>query len=107
MPLGIDGDSDGDDGDHVQITLPNSYVSMPRVRPAAPERHRTPHGRTAVARPPHTAFLGVPGERTGAASQLGERGAWEGALAGTDRSVPGKGADPRGCLLYTSPSPRD
>ena len=49
--------------------------------------------RTDVPRPPHTAALGVLGNKTAAAAQLGERGAWKGALPGTGRSLPGEGAD--------------
>ena len=45
---------------------------MPRAEP-------TPRGRATAPRPPHTATLGVVGERSGAAVQLGERGAWKGA----------------------------
>ena len=39
------------------------------------ERHTIPHGRATVPRPPHTATLGVLGERLGATVQPGERGA--------------------------------
>ena len=84
--------------------------------PSDPHRH---HDRATPA--PHIA-LGVPGERIAADARLGERGLWRGALPGIDRSLPGKGADPRErrgsqylrrpfspgvalhelCLLYTS-----
>ena len=64
------------------MSLPDVCFSMPRGRPAAPERYRTFRGRAAVSRPPHTAALGAPGERTGAASQPGERGVWKGASRG-------------------------
>ena len=59
----------------------------------SPKRHRTPRGRATAPRLSHTA-LGAPGERRGAAIELGERGVWEGALPGTACSVPGKGRDP-------------
>ena len=62
---------------------------------ASPVRHPTLFGTTTVPRPPHTSALGVPGERIAADARLGERGAWRRALPGTDRSLPGKGADPR------------
>ena len=62
---------------------------------ASPERLSTPLGTTTVPRPPHTSALWVPGERIAADARLGERGAWRGALPGTGRSLPGKGADPR------------
>ena len=39
-------------------------------------------------------MLGAPGERTGAAVEFGEQGAWEGALPGTVCSVLGKGGVP-------------
>ena len=54
--------------------------------PLVPDCHRTP--RATAPRPPHTAALGVAAERTGAASQLDERRAWEGALPGTACSNP-------------------
>ena len=51
--------------------------------------------RATVPRPPHTAALGVPGERIAADARLGKWGAWRGALPRTDRSLTGKGVDPR------------
>ena len=66
-----------------------------------PARHRlyrappTTLGTTTVPRPPHTSALGIPGEIIAADSRLGERGAWRGALPGTNHSLPGKGTDPR------------
>ena len=61
----------------------------------SPDRHWTPRARATTPRPSHTAALGAPGKRRGAAVELGERGAWEGALPGTACSVPGNGGDPR------------
>ena len=43
---------------------------------------RAPPDRTTAPGPPHTAAQGVIGQRTGAAVQLGDRGAWN-ALPGT------------------------
>ena len=43
------------------------------LTPAAPERQPTHRERATVPRPPHTAALGVAGERTGAAANCGER----------------------------------
>ena len=56
------------------MDLHYACLSMPRGRPAAPDRHRTPHGRATAPRPTHTAALVDPGERTGVAPELGERG---------------------------------
>ena len=42
--------------------------------PAAPECQRTPEDSTSVPRPTHTAALAIPGESTGVAPELGERG---------------------------------
>ena len=54
-------------GGDVQMDLPDyALLSMPRGRPGAPERHRTPLIRATASRPRHTAALGDPGERTGA-----------------------------------------
>ena len=44
------------------------------LTPAAPERQPTTRGRATVPRRPHTAALGVAGERTSANARLGERG---------------------------------
>ena len=63
-------------------------LSMPREAPAL---SRVPPDPPRPPRPPHTAALGVPGEQTGAAVQIGERGAWKGALPWTVSLVPGKG----------------
>ena len=38
------------------------------------ERQRTPEDSGSVPRPTHTAALAIPGERTGVAHELGERG---------------------------------
>ena len=54
----------------------------------------TPRGRATAPLLRHTAALGVTGQRRGAASELGERGAWKGAPPGMACSVPGKGGDP-------------
>lgn len=43
-----------------------------------------------VSRPLHTAAVDAPGEKMGAITQLGEWGAWRGALPGTGRSINGK-----------------
>ena len=45
-----------------------------------PERHPTSRGRATAPRPPQTAALHLIGKTTGAAVQLGERGASIGAL---------------------------
>ena len=59
----------------VQMDLSDyACLGMPRGRPAAPERHRTPLGRATAPRLPHTAALGDPGEKTGGVQELGERG---------------------------------
>ena len=50
--------------------------------------HSASSGIRVASRPPHTAALGDPDERTGADDRLGKRGAWR-ALPGTDRSLPG------------------
>ena len=77
------------------------FIYMPRYNihtqksPASPVRHPTPFGTTTVPRPPHTSALGVPGERIAADTRLGERGAWIGALVGTDRSFSGNGTGTR------------
>ena len=42
--------------------------------PADPERQRTPEDSASVPRPTHTAALAIPGERTGVAPELDERG---------------------------------
>ena len=42
--------------------------------PAAPERQRTPEDIASEPRPTHTAALAIPGERTGVAPELDERG---------------------------------
>ena len=55
---------------------------------ASPALHSASRGIRVASRPPHTAALGNPDERTGADDGLGERGAWR-ALLGTDRSLPG------------------
>ena len=52
----------------VLVYVPSSFLT-----PAVPEHQPTHRGRATVPRPPHTAALGVPGERTGAAAKLGER----------------------------------
>ena len=49
-------------------------VVLGTVQAAAPERQPTPRGRTTVPHPAHTAALLIPGERTGVAPELGERG---------------------------------
>ena len=70
--------------------------NRPRGTPNLPSATGPPasdHG--TVPRPPHTAALGVPGERTGAAVQLGERGAWKGALPAMVCSVLGKAGGSR------------
>ena len=46
---------------------------MPRGRPTAPERQRTPLGRAIAPRPTRTAALGDPGKRTSVAPDIGER----------------------------------
>ena len=51
--------------------------------PDSSERHRISCNRAIAPYPPHTAAQDVFGDTTGAAVQLGERGEWEGALAGT------------------------
>lgn len=59
----------------VQMDLSDyACLSMPRGRPAAPEGHRIPLGRATAPRPIHTATLCDPGERTGVAHELDERG---------------------------------
>lgn len=50
-----------------------------------------PRPHTAVPRQPRTAAFGGLGERTGSNAQLGERGAWRGALSGTRGSLTMKG----------------
>ena len=69
--------------------------SMPRGAPAPSSATGPP----AAARRRHARSAqqpSVPPARTGANSQqLGERGAWAGALPGTACSVPGKRGDPR------------
>ena len=42
--------------------------------PAATEHQQTPEDSASVPRPTHTAALAIPGERTGVAPELGERG---------------------------------
>ena len=42
--------------------------------PAATERQQTPEDSASVPRLTHTAALAIPGERTGVAPELGERG---------------------------------
>ena len=42
--------------------------------PAAPERQRTHENSASVPRPTHTAALAIPGDRTGVAPEVGERG---------------------------------
>lgn len=42
---------------------------------SSPERHPTPCGHAIKPRPSHTTTLGSPGERTGAAAELGQGGA--------------------------------
>ena len=42
--------------------------------PAVLERQGTPEDSASVPRPTHTAALAIPGERTGVAPELGERG---------------------------------
>ena len=50
----------------VQMDLHDyACLSMPRLRPAARDRHRTPHGRSTSPSRPHTAASVVPGENTG------------------------------------------
>ena len=51
--------------------------------PAAPERQETPEDSASVPRPTHTAAPAIPGERTGVAPELGERGFWEVGLPET------------------------
>ena len=70
-------------------------VLVKKKTPAAAERQPPRRGRVAVPRPPDRATLGVPGERMGANSQLGERGASKRALSRTGRSLPGKESDAR------------
>ena len=57
----------------------NTWYSL---TPAAAERHRPPRGRATASRPAHTAAKVIIGEDLGANAQLGERGAWKGALPG-------------------------
>ena len=61
----------------------------------AAERPPSPRGRAAVPRASYTAALGVPSERTGGNSQLGNRAASKGTLPGMGRLLPGKEGDPR------------
>ena len=49
------------------------------VCPAGERLSRAPRGRATAPRPPYAAALGVFGERSSAAVQLGERVAWKGA----------------------------
>ena len=42
--------------------------------PVAPERQGIPEDSASVPRPSHTATLAIPGEKTGVAPKLGERG---------------------------------
>ena len=53
----------------------NQLVRRNFLKRAAPVHHPTLRDRTTVRPPPHMATLGVPGERSGAAVQPGERGA--------------------------------
>ena len=62
----------------------------------SPNRHRASRGRATAPRLPHTAALGVTGERMGAAAELGERGASKGALLGTASWIPGNGVKSSG-----------
>ena len=66
------------------------FIFNPMSVLVCPECHRTPRGRATATRPPHTAALGVAGERTGATVELVEREASNGALPGTGCLVPGK-----------------
>ena len=69
----------GDGGDDVRLgsSQQQCLFQYSLLTPAAPERRPTPLGRATVPRPPHTAGLGVPGERRGAVAKLGERGVGE------------------------------
>ena len=53
------------------------------LTPAAAEGPPGPPRHATAPRSPHTAAQGVIRERSGANSQLGERGVWKGALPGT------------------------
>ena len=68
----------------VALELQN-YLGFSISSTGSPERYRTPRGRATALCPPHTATLGVFGERWGVAVQLGELGEW--------KSVPGDGLD--------------
>ena len=70
-------------GDDVQMDLHDyACLSMPRGRPAAPERHRAARGRASTPLPPYTAALGDPGQRTCPNAKLGKRGASKEAVPG-------------------------
>lgn len=58
------------------------------------ERHPTPRRRTSEPGPPHTAALGVPGARRGAAGKLCERVVSKRALLGAGCLTPGMGGVP-------------
>ena len=98
MLLGSDRDDDDDDDDgddDIEMIFEIIPVSVCPLGTGSTVRHPTTLGTTTVPRPPHTSALGIPGEIIAADSRLGERGAWRGALPGTNHSLPGKGTDPR------------
>ena len=68
--------------------------SMPRSAPALPRAPGPPRHHDRATPAPHISPW-CPREIIAADARLGERGAWRGALPGTDRSLPGNGADPR------------
>ena len=72
--------------------MPNGdFTAVPvSVCPAKRRLYRTARVTTTIPRPPPTSALVAPGEITGTDVELCERGAGEGALPGTARSIPGR-----------------
>ena len=93
------GDGDGGGGDVLILPVLCRFQYCPSgiAPPGAGStvRHRAARGVRVVPRPTPPVALGDPGDFFPAGTELGERGAGEGALPGTPRSVPLNGADPQ------------